>query len=230
MRIDVAITASPAAAPAEGTARRSDGSTVAMAPVAYTPNRAQPQPAPTTFTVTADASGKFTVTYRPTRPGRYTFTATGLTSGRIASATGTVLPPRPTRSPHHGGLPVTGDSIGTPLKLGGAPPPPVRCCCWPRWPGVAVASADPGAPGTTWPDRSAAGRRPAGTHASGRRDTMSRWTRHRGPTGPACSRSPGRHRRGRRVAGAASPADFAPLLAPGPEPDWQSRRVRWPDF
>ncbi|MFI5846481.1 hypothetical protein ACIA8B_09765 [Micromonospora chalcea] len=119
VRIDVAITGLPVAAPAEGSARRSDGSTVAMAPVAYTPNRAQPQPAPTTFTVTADASGNFTVPYRPTRPGRYTFTATGLTSGLIASATGTVLPPRPTKSPSHGGLPVTGDSIGTPLKLGG---------------------------------------------------------------------------------------------------------------
>ncbi|WP_431879895.1 hypothetical protein [Micromonospora marina] len=119
VRIDVAISGLPAAAPAEGTARRSDGSTVAMAPVAYTPNRAQPQPAPTTFTVTADDSGNFTVTYRPTRPGRHTFTATGLTSGRTASATGTVLPPRPTRPPHKGGLPVTGDSIGTPLKLGG---------------------------------------------------------------------------------------------------------------
>ncbi|MFJ8203929.1 hypothetical protein [Micromonospora chalcea] len=119
VRIDVAISGLPAAAPADGSARRSDGSTVAMAPVAYTPNRAQPQPAPTTFTVTTDANGNFTVTYRPTRPGRYTFTATGLTSGRIASATGTVLPPRPTKSPHHGGLPVTGDSIGTPLKLGG---------------------------------------------------------------------------------------------------------------
>ncbi|MEU8071275.1 MULTISPECIES: hypothetical protein [unclassified Micromonospora] len=119
VRIDVAISGLPVAAPAEGTARRSDGSTVAMAPVAYTPNRAQPQPAPTTFTVTADASGNFTVTYRPTQPGRYTFTATGLTSGRIASATGTVCPPKPTRPPHKGGLPVTGDSIGTPLKLGG---------------------------------------------------------------------------------------------------------------
>ncbi|GAA3756417.1 hypothetical protein [Micromonospora maritima] len=118
VRIDVAISNLPAAAPAQGTARRSDGSTVAMAPVAFTPELA-PQPAPTTFTVTADGDGAFTVQYRPTRPGRYTFTATGLTSGRVASAVGTVLPPRPTRPPHHGGLPVTGDSIGTPLKLGG---------------------------------------------------------------------------------------------------------------
>ncbi|WFE40540.1 hypothetical protein [Micromonospora sp. WMMD998] len=121
--IDVAITGLPAAAPAEGTARRSDGSTVAMAAVAYTPNRAAPQPAPTHFTVQADANGSFRVTYRPTRVGRYTFTATGETTGRTASTTGTVLPVRPThkpRPPHHGGhLPVTGGDIGTPLKLGG---------------------------------------------------------------------------------------------------------------
>ncbi|MET7467842.1 hypothetical protein ABZU22_24050 [Micromonospora sp. NPDC005222] len=116
VQIAVEISGRPVAAPAEGAARRSDGSTVAMAPVAYTPGRAQPQPAPTTFTVTADASGNFTTTYRPDRPGRYTFTATGK---RTASATGIVRPPRPTPSPHHGGLPVTGDSVGTPLKLGG---------------------------------------------------------------------------------------------------------------
>ena len=36
--------------------------------------------------------------------------------------------------------------------------------------------------------------------------------------------------RGRRVAEPASPADFALLLAPGPEPKWPVRRVRWPDF
>ncbi|MFG1673493.1 hypothetical protein [Micromonospora sp. NPDC049282] len=121
--IDVTISALPFAAPAEGTARRSDGSTVALAAVAYTPNQAAPQPAPTHFTVQTDANGNFTVTYRPTRTGRYTFTATGQTSGLTASTTGTVLPVRPTkppRPPHHGGhLPVTGGSIGTPLKLGG---------------------------------------------------------------------------------------------------------------
>ncbi|MGC4887919.1 hypothetical protein [Micromonospora sp. DT227] len=129
VRFDVTITDLPLAAPAEGTARRSDGSTVAMTTVAYTAGRPTPtshptpQPAPTTFTATADANGVCCITYRPTRPGRYTFTATGLTSGRTASATATVLPVRPThppRPPHHGGhLPVTGDSIGTPLKLGG---------------------------------------------------------------------------------------------------------------
>jgi hypothetical protein len=36
--------------------------------------------------------------------------------------------------------------------------------------------------------------------------------------------------RGRRLAGPASPADFALLLADGPPPGWQHRRVRWPDF
>ncbi|MBB5114298.1 protein-tyrosine phosphatase family protein [Micromonospora echinospora] len=36
--------------------------------------------------------------------------------------------------------------------------------------------------------------------------------------------------RGRRVAEPGSPADFALLLAPGPEPDWPVRRIRWPDF
>ncbi|MFF0656288.1 protein-tyrosine phosphatase family protein [Micromonospora tulbaghiae] len=36
--------------------------------------------------------------------------------------------------------------------------------------------------------------------------------------------------RGRRVAEPASPADFALLLAPGPEPEWPARRIHWPDF
>ncbi|MEV1332990.1 protein-tyrosine phosphatase family protein [Micromonospora costi] len=36
--------------------------------------------------------------------------------------------------------------------------------------------------------------------------------------------------RGRRIADAASPADFALLLASGPEPAWPHRRIRWPDF
>ncbi|GAB3069947.1 hypothetical protein [Micromonospora schwarzwaldensis] len=118
--IDVSISDLPMAAPAEGTARRSDGSTVAMAAVSYTSTLTAPQAAPTHFTVTVDANDDFTVTYRPTRVGRHTFTATGRTSARTASTTGTVFPVRPTRPPHHGGhLPVTGGSIGTPLKFGG---------------------------------------------------------------------------------------------------------------
>src|SRR5664279_3645266 len=36
--------------------------------------------------------------------------------------------------------------------------------------------------------------------------------------------------RGRRLADAVSPADFALLLADGPVPGWAHRRIRWPDF
>jgi hypothetical protein len=42
------------------------------------------------------------------------------------------------------------------------------------------------------------------------------------PTGPRV--------RGRRIKDTASPADFALLLAPGPIPAWDHRRIRWPDF
>ncbi|MEU4480363.1 hypothetical protein AB0F68_20250 [Micromonospora sp. NPDC023966] len=117
--ISVAISGLPNAAPAQGTARRSDGSAVAMSAVAYQ----QPQPAPTAFTVTADENGDFTVTYKPTRTGRYRFTATQETATRGTlsdSATGIVYPARPHRPPHgSGNLPVTGDSLSTPVKLGG---------------------------------------------------------------------------------------------------------------
>jgi protein-tyrosine phosphatase family protein len=36
--------------------------------------------------------------------------------------------------------------------------------------------------------------------------------------------------RGRRIADPVTPADFALLLADGPEPAWDHRRIRWPDF
>jgi Protein-tyrosine phosphatase len=36
--------------------------------------------------------------------------------------------------------------------------------------------------------------------------------------------------RGRRLCGAASPADFTLILARGPVPAWPHRRIRWPDF
>lgn len=36
--------------------------------------------------------------------------------------------------------------------------------------------------------------------------------------------------RGRSLRRPASPADFALVLAKGPEPDWPHRRIRWPDF
>ncbi|GGM07426.1 MULTISPECIES: hypothetical protein [Micromonospora] len=84
------------------------------------------------ITVVADANGRFSVPYTPTIEGTYTFTAVGQTSGRTASTTLRVLPrPQPSPShtwpPHHGGkpphkggwLPVTGDNVGTPVKVGG---------------------------------------------------------------------------------------------------------------
>ncbi|MER5705634.1 hypothetical protein ABT023_27320 [Micromonospora sp. NPDC002296] len=111
----VATTPLAAGLTGQAPARRSDGSTVAMAPVAYQ------AAAPSRFTVRADAEGKFSARYTPSVTGRHTFTAVGATTGRTATATLTVLPreqPTPTRKPH-GGLPVTGDSIGTPLAVGG---------------------------------------------------------------------------------------------------------------
>ncbi|MGY0005961.1 hypothetical protein [Micromonospora sp. I033] len=115
VEIDVTITGNPNAAPAQGSVRRSDGSAVAMTAVAYQ----QPQPAPTEFTVTAGADGAFTVTYKPTRTGRYTFTARQ--GGEEDSATGVVYQRRPDRPgrPGGGNLPVTGDNLSTPVKLGG---------------------------------------------------------------------------------------------------------------
>ncbi|MCI4065908.1 hypothetical protein MRQ36_26495 [Micromonospora sp. R77] len=113
--IDVTVSDLPAAAPAAGTARQSDGSTVALAPVAYVLLSA-----PLHFTVQVDQNGNFTTTYRPDRIGRYTFTARDAVTGQTAVTTGTVLPPRQPRPPHHhGGLPVTGSSLSTPMKLGG---------------------------------------------------------------------------------------------------------------
>ncbi|MFI9639711.1 hypothetical protein ACIG87_06530 [Micromonospora sp. NPDC051925] len=108
--VDIDVTVAPLAAsvPGQAPARRSDGTTVAMVRV----DNSQPQPAPRHFTAQTDANGRFTVSYRPSDVGRLTFTATGRTSGRTASATLTVLPKK-----HH--LPVTGDNLSTPLKVGG---------------------------------------------------------------------------------------------------------------
>ncbi|MEO3779316.1 hypothetical protein ABGB16_21215 [Micromonospora sp. B11E3] len=118
--VDVTVTVAPLAAGVPGEGRRapgegrgSDGSTVAMAPVAYQ------AAAPLHFTVRTDANGRFSRVYKPSVTGRLTFTATGRTTDRTASATLTVLPvtqPSPSRP---GGLPVTGDSLGTPLAIGG---------------------------------------------------------------------------------------------------------------
>ncbi|MEV0157272.1 hypothetical protein AB0H57_26575 [Micromonospora sp. NPDC050686] len=125
--ITVAVTGLPVAAPAAGTTRRSDGTVVEMAAVAYAQ---APVPGPTItsnppprrFTVQVDAGGGFTFKYRVNRPGVWTFTATGNSSGRRASASVTVIAGPPThkpthRPPHH--LPVTGSSLGTPIKIGG---------------------------------------------------------------------------------------------------------------
>ncbi|MET7377007.1 hypothetical protein [Micromonospora arida] len=106
--VDITVTVTPLAAPAGGAApaRRSDGSTVAMAPVAYQAS------APLHFTAYTDAQGRFTKSYRPSVTGLLTFTATGRESGRTASTELRVLHKKQP-------LPVTGDSLGTPMKLGG---------------------------------------------------------------------------------------------------------------
>lgn len=106
--VDISVTVTPLAAPAAGQApaRRSDGTTVAMAPVAYQAS------APLNFTAFTNAQGRFTKSYRPSVTGLLTFTATGRESGRTASTELRVLHKKQP-------LPVTGDSIGTPMKLGG---------------------------------------------------------------------------------------------------------------
>ncbi|MFC3502277.1 hypothetical protein ACFOOK_15070 [Micromonospora krabiensis] len=103
--VDIAVSVGPLAAPAAGTARRSGGSTVAMAPVAFQ------AAAPLRFTVRTNGAGEFSRSYKPSVTGLLTFVATQ--SDRRAETELRVLDrPQPP-------LPVTGDSIGTPMKLGG---------------------------------------------------------------------------------------------------------------
>ncbi|WP_328852562.1 hypothetical protein OG994_06770 [Micromonospora globbae] len=108
--VDIVVTVTPLAAPAanQAPARRSDGTTVAMAPVAYQAS------APLRFTARTNGDGKFTRRYKPSVTGLLTFTATGRDSERTATAQlqvrGQAQPPA---------LPVTGDSLGTPMKIGG---------------------------------------------------------------------------------------------------------------
>ncbi|MEU7847222.1 hypothetical protein AB0B74_18720 [Micromonospora parva] len=106
--VDISVTVTPLAAPAAGQApaRRSDGTTVAMKPVAYQAS------APLNFTAFTNAQGRFTKSYKPSVTGLLTFTATGRESGRTASTELRVLHKKQP-------LPVTGDSLGTPMKLGG---------------------------------------------------------------------------------------------------------------
>ncbi|WBB68967.1 hypothetical protein [Micromonospora sp. WMMD812] len=106
--VDIVVSVGPLAAPAAGTARRSDGSTVAMAPVAFQ------AAAPLRFTARTNGAGEFSRSYKPSVTGLLTFTATGRESGRSAETELRVLD-RAQPPP----LPVTGDSLGTPMKLGG---------------------------------------------------------------------------------------------------------------
>ncbi|MBX7266658.1 hypothetical protein KIF24_11825 [Micromonospora sp. Llam7] len=105
--VDIVVSVTPLAAPAAGTARRSDGSTVAMAPVAFQAS------APLSFTARTNSEGVFTRRYTPKVTGLLTFTATGRESGRTASSELRVLRKK---KPH---LPVTGSSLDTPMKVGG---------------------------------------------------------------------------------------------------------------
>ncbi|WP_410809180.1 hypothetical protein [Micromonospora sp. 067-2] len=109
--VDIVVTVNPlASARLDGqSARRSDGSTVALAAVAF--QRA----AAFNLTATTDASGRFELTYRPETEGRFVFNATGRESGRTGTATLTVLRNAPQPPP----LPVTGSSLDTPMKVGG---------------------------------------------------------------------------------------------------------------
>ncbi|MGC5331773.1 hypothetical protein [Micromonospora sp. DT62] len=108
----ITVSTSPlaAAVPGADQARRSDGEIVAMAPVSF---QQAPQPNPRTLEVTADDDGYFRTTYTPRHHGTYTFRAEGQTYHRVATATLTVL------KKHTPPLPVTGDSLSTPMKFGG---------------------------------------------------------------------------------------------------------------
>ncbi|RLK25977.1 hypothetical protein DER29_3994 [Micromonospora sp. M71_S20] len=108
----ITVSTSPlaAAVPGADQARRSNGEMVAMAPVSF---QRAPQPSPRTLTVVADALGNFRTTYTPRHHGTYTFRAEGQTFDRVATATLTVL------KKHAPPLPVTGDSLSTPMKFGG---------------------------------------------------------------------------------------------------------------
>ncbi|MFV2103255.1 hypothetical protein [Micromonospora sp. LOL_024] len=105
--VDIVVSVTPLAAPAAGTARRSDGSTVAMTPVGFQAS------APLSFTARTNSEGVFTRRYTPSVTGLLTFTGTGRESGRSASTELRVLPKK---KPH---LPVTGSSLDTPMKVGG---------------------------------------------------------------------------------------------------------------
>ncbi|WP_422769274.1 hypothetical protein ACN28C_21160 [Plantactinospora sp. WMMC1484] len=66
---------------------------------------------PRTITVRANVTGDFSVRVKFTRPGTLTITATGLTTGRVATTTVTIVRGQPP-------LPVTGSSTGPQIALG----------------------------------------------------------------------------------------------------------------
>ncbi|MFC6016925.1 hypothetical protein ACFP2T_11990 [Plantactinospora solaniradicis] len=85
------------------------GGVGAMLPVAR--QAAQVYTNPTSITVRANVTGEFSVRVRFTRTGTLTITATGLTTGRVASTTVTIVQAQPP-------LPVTGSETGSQIAVG----------------------------------------------------------------------------------------------------------------
>ena len=124
VRLDFAFT--PLAAPAPGArVERNSGGTGAMAPPAlpvvakdghdggndHGGNGRRCDRAIAPITVQADAEGGFTRVVSFPCQGRILVTATGLSTGRTATTTITVIRPQP-------GLPVTGSDVSKPLAVG----------------------------------------------------------------------------------------------------------------
>jgi hypothetical protein len=122
VRLDFSFTPLALRAPGGQPAQLDSGGTGAMAPIAaagvladeghdggrdHRCNEAIPS-----ITVRADADGRFTRVVSFRCQGRILVTATGLTTGRTASVTITVIK-------HQPGLPVTGSNVGQQIALGG---------------------------------------------------------------------------------------------------------------
>jgi hypothetical protein len=99
-----------AAGRTSGATNRNNHAGPAMVTVAYHMPLADGHVPSPPITITADSAGAFSVRLRFTDPGVEVITATGLTSGRSASVTLTVLP--------LGNLPVTGSNL-VKLSIGG---------------------------------------------------------------------------------------------------------------
>ncbi|MEV1145953.1 hypothetical protein [Micromonospora sp. NPDC049799] len=107
-RVVITVSYTPLAAGAQN-ARRSDGSAVAMTTVA-----AQPGTVERTIEAVTDGNGDFRVEeYKPSVTGRFILSAVGQESRRSDTASLRVLRKK------QPALPVTGDSLGTPMKVGG---------------------------------------------------------------------------------------------------------------